>query len=65
MGSQFSHSGSNFDMEAETKIARFYEAHPMYYDLSHVDHKNRAKKDAVLKKFADTLGTGWTREYIS
>ena len=38
MGSHFSHSRSTFDMEAETKIARFYKVHPMYYDLSHVDY---------------------------
>lgn len=48
------------DLEIEKKIAAFYEANPMFYDLSHIDHKNSQKRNAALKEFADSIGL--TRE---
>ena len=49
-------------MDLEIKIANFYEEHPMFYDLGHPDYKNKVKKDAALKTFADSVGL--TRKYI-
>ena len=55
-------SQGQLSQDVEEKIAQFYEANPMYYDLGHRDYKNRPKKNATLKEFADSIGI--TREYL-
>lgn len=48
-------------MDIERQIAAFYEANPMFYDKASDDFKNKVKRNATLKVFADTIGMH--REY--
>ena len=51
-------TNSQTNMDIETKIAEFYEANPLFYDLGNPDYKNKQKKDHLLSKFASTIA--WT-----
>ena len=42
--------------DMQDKIVEWYREHPMFYDKTHVDYKNRDKKDKLLKNFAKSLG---------
>ena len=42
--------------EQDERIAQFFEDHPFFYDKILSDYKNKHKKDATLKKFADEIG---------
>ena len=42
--------------EQDERIAQFFEDHPFFYDKTLSDYKNKHKKDATLKKFADEIG---------
>lgn len=51
------------DEQMDEKIAEFLEGHPEFYDRGHARYKDKARKEALVKTFALSLGSGWTREY--
>ena len=43
-----------FTDQQDEQIAAFYGRHPMFYDMTHPDYKNK-KRDFVTKQFAQSL----------
>lgn len=54
-GQAQTHQVVTINMTVEKKIAAFYEANPMFYDKTSDDFKNKPKRNAVLKEFADSI----------
>ena len=44
-----------FTDQQDEQIAAFYGRHPMFYDVTHPDYKNKKKRDFVTKEFAQSL----------
>ena len=51
-----------FTEAQDEKIASYFEDLPAFYDMTNADYKNKVKKNALLKEFADKVGLD--REYI-
>lgn len=45
-----------FPLEVDQRIADFYRAHPMYYDIGDENFKKKSLQESTLKEFADTIG---------
>ena len=39
------------------QIAAFFAQHPMFYDKTHLDYKNKKKRDFLTKQFAQSMFT--------
>ena len=46
----------DISMETMTKIANFFEGHPMYYDLADSHYKNTQLRDMKLVEFGQDIG---------
>lgn len=42
--------------QQENRIVDWYRDHPMYYDKTHRDYKNRTKRDNIMTDFGKTIG---------
>ena len=47
---------SSVTRDIQDKIVEWYREHPLFYDKTHVDYKNKEKKDRILTDFAKSLG---------
>ena len=47
--------------DREREIARFFEAHPLFWDPCNEEYKNKSKRQGILREFAESIGL--TREY--
>ena len=44
-----------FTDRQDKKIAAFFDQHPCFYDKTHPDYKNKKKRDALIKQFAQSM----------
>ena len=46
-----------FTADEEQQLLEFYASHPIFYDQSRDDFKNKSRKDRLLNEIAEVLGT--------
>ena len=46
-----------FTDQQDKQIAAFFAKHPMFYDRTHPDYKNKKKRDFLTKQFAQSMFT--------
>ena len=44
-----------FTDRQDKQIAAFFGQHPCFYDKTHPDYKNKKKRDALIKQFAQSM----------